>query len=166
MLASTEALATKMFEEMKGRIKEDDASVPSKDGRTSRYYTRFEKGAQRDPRPQAIRRRDRGGPAGRGGRRSKEQGLLPGRRRRLLARPQALRLGRRRAGARKSYPAYPASRTWRPVRCWRARSRAAPATSASRPTASGLFWTFRDDNGRPAKIYRRPARGAAPRTTC
>jgi oligopeptidase B len=45
MLASTEALQEKMFEEMKGRIKEDDASVPAKDG-PFEYYTRFEKGAQ------------------------------------------------------------------------------------------------------------------------
>src|SRR6185436_7518016 len=27
------------------------------------------------------------------------------------------------------------------------------------PDGAHLFWTFRDDNGRPAKIYRRPARG-------
>jgi oligopeptidase B len=45
MLASTEALQAAMFEEMKGRIKEDDASVPAKDG-PFEYYTRFETGAQ------------------------------------------------------------------------------------------------------------------------
>ena len=28
------------------------------------------------------------------------------------------------------------------------------------PDSAYLFWTFRDDNGRPAKIYRRPARGS------
>jgi oligopeptidase B len=30
------------------------------------------------------------------------------------------------------------------------------------PDSQWLFWTFRDDNGRPAKIYRRPARGRGP----
>src|SRR5215217_4556435 len=45
MLASTEPLQAQMFEEMKGRIKEDDASVPDADGAWE-YYTRFEKGAQ------------------------------------------------------------------------------------------------------------------------
>ena len=32
MLASTEALQKTLFEEMKGRIKEDDSSVPAPDG--------------------------------------------------------------------------------------------------------------------------------------
>jgi oligopeptidase B len=32
------------------------------------------------------------------------------------------------------------------------------------PDSQWLFWTNRDDNGRPAKIYRRPA--AAGETTC
>lgn len=45
MLASTEALQATMFEEMKARIKEDDASVPSPDGPWE-YYSRYEKGAQ------------------------------------------------------------------------------------------------------------------------
>lgn len=42
-LSHTEALQTKLFEEMKGRIKEDDESVPVKDNGYW-YYTRFEKG--------------------------------------------------------------------------------------------------------------------------
>jgi hypothetical protein len=45
MLAPTETLQTAMFEEMKGRIKEDDASVPDADGAWE-YYSRYEKGAQ------------------------------------------------------------------------------------------------------------------------
>jgi len=43
VLAHTEALQTKLFEEMKGRIKETDQSVPVKDNGYW-YYTRFEKG--------------------------------------------------------------------------------------------------------------------------
>lgn len=45
MLAETEALQQRLFEEMKGRIKEDDSSVPDPDGPWD-YYTRFETGAQ------------------------------------------------------------------------------------------------------------------------
>ncbi|ESQ89295.1 peptidase S9 [Asticcacaulis sp. AC460] len=45
MLASTQDLQTTIFEEMKGRIKEDDASVPSPDGPWE-YYSRYEKGGQ------------------------------------------------------------------------------------------------------------------------
>src|SRR6201995_598562 len=45
MLASTEALQAEMFAEMKGRIKEDDSSVPAPDGPWD-YYIRYELGAQ------------------------------------------------------------------------------------------------------------------------
>src|SRR5262249_10265699 len=45
MLASTETLQHELFEEMKGRIKADDASVPVPDGGFE-YYVRFETGAQ------------------------------------------------------------------------------------------------------------------------
>jgi oligopeptidase B len=45
MLASTEGLRDAMFQEMKGRIKEDDSSVPAPDGPWD-YYVRYEPGAQ------------------------------------------------------------------------------------------------------------------------
>ena len=45
MLAGTEALQAQMFAEMKGRIKEDDSSVPAPDGPWD-YYVRYETGAQ------------------------------------------------------------------------------------------------------------------------
>ena len=44
-LADTEALQETLFAEMKGRIKEDDSSVPSPDG-TWAYYSSYETGAQ------------------------------------------------------------------------------------------------------------------------
>ncbi|MES1991023.1 MAG: S9 family peptidase [Pseudomonadota bacterium] len=44
-VASLDTLRETLFKEMKGRIKEDDASVPSKDGAYD-YYSRFEEGAQ------------------------------------------------------------------------------------------------------------------------
>ena len=45
LLESTEALQAQMFAEMKGRIKEDDSSVPTPDGPWD-YYVRYDLGAQ------------------------------------------------------------------------------------------------------------------------
>ena len=45
VMADTEALQQRLFAEMKGRIKEDDSSVPAPDG-TFSYYTRFITGGQ------------------------------------------------------------------------------------------------------------------------
>jgi len=45
VMGDTEALQQRLFAEMKGRIKEDDASVPAPDGPFS-YYTRFVTGGQ------------------------------------------------------------------------------------------------------------------------
>src|SRR6201987_5409581 len=45
MLASTEGLQAELFAEMKGRIKEDDASVPAPDGAHA-YYVRYRTGGQ------------------------------------------------------------------------------------------------------------------------
>jgi oligopeptidase B len=44
-MADTAALQAELFSEMKGRIKEDDSSVPAPDG-TFAYYTRYVTGAQ------------------------------------------------------------------------------------------------------------------------
>ena len=44
-MAPTQALRARLFEEYRGRIKEDDASVPAKDGPWS-YYHRYEVGGQ------------------------------------------------------------------------------------------------------------------------
>ncbi len=51
MLAGTEPLQAELFAEMKGRIKEDDASVPSPDG-AFEYFSRYKTGAQH---PQHVR---------------------------------------------------------------------------------------------------------------
>jgi len=55
-LADTEPLQETLFAEMKGRIKEDDASVPAPDGAFD-YYTRYEVGGQHP----LFCRRPRGG---------------------------------------------------------------------------------------------------------
>ena len=45
LMADTEALRGKLFQEMKGRIKEDDSSVPMKDGPFA-YGSSFKKGGE------------------------------------------------------------------------------------------------------------------------
>ena len=57
-LADTEGLQATLFSEMKGRIKQDDSSVPSPDGAHA-YYVRFRAGGQH---PIACRRPRGGGP--------------------------------------------------------------------------------------------------------
>jgi oligopeptidase B len=56
VLAETQELQAALFAEMKGRIKEDDASVPDPDGRYE-YFSRFEVGAQH---PRHLRRQRQG----------------------------------------------------------------------------------------------------------
>src|SRR5690606_34168624 len=58
MLASTEELQAQIFEEMKGRIKEDDSSVPAPDG-PWQYAARYEIGGQH---PLFVRTPRGGGP--------------------------------------------------------------------------------------------------------
>ena len=59
-LAHTEALQETLFAEMKGRIKEDDSSVPSPTARYA-YYMRYREGGQHPiALPPAARRRRRG----------------------------------------------------------------------------------------------------------
>jgi oligopeptidase B len=55
MLASTATLRQTLFDELKGRIKEDESSVPAKDGPFD-YYVRYELGSQH---PRYCRRRTR-----------------------------------------------------------------------------------------------------------
>src|SRR4051812_35806831 len=57
-LAETEGLQAQLFAEMKGRIKEDDSSVPAPDGPFD-YYVRYETGAEHP----IHARRPRGGGA-------------------------------------------------------------------------------------------------------
>jgi oligopeptidase B len=162
MLASTEALQEKMFEEMKGRIKEDDASVPAKDG-PFEYYTRFEKGAQH---PIHARK-----PASRAG--------MDGGAEEILLDEEAESKGKAfyQVGAASHSPdhklyAYAVDAQGSEVYLIHIKDLASgkvlesPVESTTgdfcfSPDSQWLYWTFRDDNGRPAKIYRRPTKGAA-----
>ncbi|HEX8570492.1 MAG TPA: S9 family peptidase, partial [Caulobacteraceae bacterium] len=156
MLKSTEPLQKTLFEEMKARIKEDDASVPAPDG-PYEYYTRFERGAQH---PVYARRRLAGDTA--------EQVLLDA------------------DAAAKGHAYYdvgaaghaPDQTLW----AWAEDDQgseyytikikdlatgqvlANPVDTSTgdfafSPDSRQLFWTLRDENGRPTKIFRRPVRG-------
>jgi len=157
MLANTQELQDVMFKEMKGRIKEDDSSVPAPDG-AFEYSTRYELGAQH---PKYVRRPRGGG--------SEE----------ILLDVDALAKGKAffEVGAADHSPdhalfAYAADEQGSEVYKVYIKDLASgqvlaePVESATgefcwSPDSKHLFWIFRDDNGRPARIFRRPARGGA-----
>jgi oligopeptidase B len=158
MLAPTQALQAAMFEEMKGRIKEDDASVPAPDGPWD-YYVRYEKGAQHP----IHARRPRGA----------EDGEV------VLLDEDAEAKGKPffQVGAADHSPdhglyAYAVDEQGSEVFRILIKDLATgeilaePVESSTggftwSPDGAWLFWIWRDDNGRPAKVYRRPARGGA-----
>ena len=155
MLAATEPLQATMFAEMKGRIKEDDASVPSPDGPWD-YYWRYETGAQHP----IHARQPRGGGA-----------------ESILIDEDALSKGHAyfHVGAAHHSPdhrlfAYAVDEQGSEVYRIQIKDLSTgerlpePVESATgdftwSPDSAWLFWIWRDDNGRPAKVFRRPARG-------
>jgi oligopeptidase B len=156
MLADTEALQAQMFGEMKGRIKEDDSSVPSPDGPWD-YYVRYDTGAQhpihaRRPRGQAD---------------APEQVLLD---------EEALAKGKPffQVGAASHSPdhalyAWAADEQGSEYFTIRVTDLATGETLGTpiesgygaltfSPDSQWLFWIWRDENARPAKVFRRPSR--------
>jgi oligopeptidase B len=156
MLASTEALQATLFAEMKGRIKEDDSSVPSPDGPFD-YYARYQIGGQHP----IYARRPRGAA-------ENEEVLLDA---------DALAQGKAysQVGAASHSPdhrlfAYAVDEQGSEVYRIYVKDLASgdilpePVESATgdftfSPDSAFIFWIWRDDNGRPAKVFRRPARG-------
>src|SRR5476649_2865343 len=157
VLADTEPLQAAIFEEMKGRIKPDDASVPEPDGPFD-YYLRFAPDGQH---PLYARRPRGGGP---------EELLLDAD---ALARGKAFF----QTGSVEHSPDHA-------LFAWAADEQgseayrvfvkdlasgevlAAPIENCTgdfawSPDSRWLFWVWRDAEGRPAKVYRRPARGGA-----
>jgi oligopeptidase B len=156
ILAPTERLQARLFEEMKGRLKEDDASVPSPDGPYD-YFSCYEVGAQH---PRHVRR-PRGAETG-----------------------DTVLLDEEAEARGKPYYAVDAA-SHSPdhaLYAWAEDDQGSEyhrilirdlATGAVLPggpeSASGaftfspdsawLFWVWRDENARPARVYRRPARG-------
>ncbi len=158
MLARTEALQAQMFAEMKGRIKEDDSSVPAPDGPWD-YYVRYDLGAQHP----IHARRPRGAAEG-------EQVLLD---------EEALSKGKPffQVGAAHHSPdhalyAWAADEQGSEYYTIRVRDLATgqeiaqPIDSAYgdftfSPDSQWIFWIWRDENARPSKVFRRPARPGA-----
>ena len=156
MMVSTLPLQAAMFDEMKGRIKEADSSVPSPDGAWD-YYVEYRTG---DQHPRYMRRM-RGG-AGDA---------------RLLLDANALAEGQAysEVSAASHSPdhalfAYAEDAQGSEVHQIFVKDLATgevlpdPIGSATgnftfSPDSQWIFWTNRDDNGRPDKIFRRPARG-------
>ena len=145
-------LQKKLVAEMRGRIKEDDSSVPAPDGPFA-YLRKFREGGQHElfgrmPRDGGeTRDHPRRRRAGRGPR------LLPVRRRAAFAGPQAARPGAPTSRARNISPIR--------VRDWADRQRPA-TTSSRRPTAAwcgarirkAFFYVKLDDNHRPMQVWR------------
>ena len=156
VLAETASLQQEISAEIKARMKQDDASVPNPDGPWE-YYARYEAGAQHP----IHARRPRGQADG-------EQVLIDA---------DALAQGHEYyalAAARHSRDhrlfAYVEDTQGSEVYRIRIKDLAAGAllpnaienctgNFAWSADGSWLFWTFRDDNGRPARIYRRPIHG-------
>ncbi len=156
VLAETEALQAQLFAEMKGRIKEDDSSVPSPDGPFD-YYVRYDLGAEHPI--HARRPRDAEGP---------ETVLLD---------EEALSKGKAyfHVGAASHSPdhalfAWAADDQGSEYYEIRVKDLATgaelgtPIASAYgdfvfSPDSQWIFWIWRDENARPAKVFRRPARG-------
>jgi oligopeptidase B len=155
MMASTVPLQETMFAEMRGRIKEDDSSVPSPDGAWE-YYVRYNTGDQHP----LYCRRPRGGGA--------ETVLLDAN---ALAEGKAYS----EVSAASHSPdhalfAYAEDAQGSEVHKIYVKDLATgqvlPAVIDSAtgdftfsPDSQWIFWTNRDDNGRPDKIFRRPVRG-------
>ncbi|WP_341024729.1 S9 family peptidase [Brevundimonas diminuta] len=156
MMASTLPLQAQMFEEMKGRIKEDDSSIPAADGPWE-YYVRYNTG---DQHPLYCRRP-----------RGKKDGEI------ILLDCNKLAEGKAysEVSATEHSPdhalfGYAEDAQGSEVYKIYVKDLATgevlpnPIESASAnftfsPDSQWIFWTNRDDNGRPDKIFRRPARG-------
>ncbi|MBL8530430.1 MAG: S9 family peptidase, partial [Hyphomonadaceae bacterium] len=156
MMAPTAALQEAIYQEMRGRVKEDDSTVPSPDGPWD-YYRRFNMGAQHP----IYARRPRGleGP---------EHILLD-----VEAQAQGHKFYK--VASAQHAPghalfAYAVDQRGSEIFQVRVRDLASGQDLDSvidnctgdfcwSPDGRYIFWTYRDENGRPAKVYRRPARG-------
>ncbi|MGE0739822.1 MAG: prolyl oligopeptidase family serine peptidase [Hyphomonadaceae bacterium] len=156
LMAPTQALQERIYLEMRGRVKEDDSTVPAPDGPWE-YYRRFETGAQHP----IHARRPRGGDG-------PEQILIN-----VDEQARGKTFYKVIAGQHSpdhALYAYAVDEQGSEIYTVYVKDLASGETLASSvgnctgdfcwsPDSRFLFWTFRDDNGRPAKIYRRPARG-------
>jgi len=171
MLASTLPLQATMFEEMKGRIKQDDSSVPAADGPWE-YYVEYKTGDQH-PRYMRVERQGTfmvdGQPV------TKNFVVAPTPHLLLDANELAKGKAYSEVSAADHSPdhslfAYAEDAQGSEVHQIYVKDLAtgevlpdpigsAGGNFAFSPDSQWIFWTNRDDNGRPDKIFRRPARG-------
>ena len=156
MLAGTEALQAELFAEMKGRIKEDDSSVPAPDGPWD-YYVRYDAGAEHP----IHGRRPRGQTQG-------EEVLLD---ETALAKGKAFfQVGAAHHSPDHQLYAWAVDEQGSEYFSLRVMDLASGAQLGDTiesaygdfcfsPDSQWLFWIWRDENARPARIFRRPARG-------
>ena len=158
MLGGTDALQARLFEEMKGRIRQDDSSVPSPDGAWE-YYARYDMGAEHP----VHARRPRGRSDGEqvlldepalakakpyfqvgGASHSRDHGLYAWAVDEQGSEYYAIFVNDLLTG--KTLPQSIES---------------AYGSFVFSPDSQWLFWIWRDENARPSKVFRRPARGGA-----
>lgn len=153
MFIESSPLRETLFQEMRGRVKEDDSTVPRADG-VFEYYIRYEVGAQHPIHARTTRGED--GP---------EQILLneetesAGKAYYQVANTQHSPCHR--------YFAYAVDEQGSEIYTIRIRdietgkelpesiSPVAAGSFTWSPDSRHIFWVFRDDNGRPSKVYRR-----------
>ncbi|MGZ5985266.1 MAG: S9 family peptidase, partial [Caulobacteraceae bacterium] len=161
MLASTEGLQAQMFQEMKGRIKEDDSSVPAPDGAFA-YYARYAPGGQH---PIYARRPRGAGPADQEG---GEQVLLDADA--MSKGKPFFQVGAAEHSADHRLYAFAVdeqgSEVYRvfvkDLETGEVLPRPVESSTGDfvfSPCSQWLFWIWRDAEGRPARLYRRPVRG-------
>ena len=157
ILKSTETLQNQIFEEIKGRIKQDESSVPRPHG-PYEYYARYNEGAQQ---PVYARRRHGGG---------EEEVLLDVE---FLAKGHDFfKVGGAEHSDDHRLFAYAEDSQGSEVFRVRVRDIASGSEIGETiesctgdfvlsPCCKYLFWIFRDDNGRPRHVSRRPVGGSA-----
>ena len=171
MMASTVPLQTQMFEEMKGRIKQDDSSVPNADGPWE-YFTEFRTGEQH-PRYMRVARQGTWMENGQVVTRNFVAAPTP----ELLLDANVLAEGKAysdvgQASHSPDHALFAYSEDAQGSEVYRIYVKdlatgelvGTPIESATggftfSPDSRWIFWTNRNDNGRPDKIFRRPARG-------
>ncbi len=171
MMASTLPLQATMFEEMKGRIKEDDSSVPRADGPWE-YYVEYKTGDQH-PRYMRVERQGTWMENGQSVTRNFVAAPTPA----LLLDANVLAEGKAyskvgQTSASPDHKLFAYSEDAQGSEVYRIFVKdletgqlvGEPIESASggftfSTGSDWIFWTNRNDNGRPDKIFRRPARG-------
>jgi oligopeptidase B len=157
LMAETKLLQDKMFAEMKGRIKEDDATAPEPDG-PYQYYGRFNVGAQH---PIYARKPRDGG---------REEILLD-----VDAQSKGKAFYQVSATHHSpDHQLFAYAEDDKGAGIYRIRVKdlqtgrevgtSVESTTGSfvfSPDSRWLFWTYQDENARPVKIFRRPSRGGA-----